>query len=265
MAKIGSPSGTALITGASSGIGLELAKLFAQNGHDLVLVARRKDALDPLAETLVREHGVAVRVIAKDLSDPATPRELHAELADQSIPVEVLVNNAGFGIRGPFGESDVDQQLDMLQVNAVALTHLTRLFVADMLSRGSGRILNLGSTAGLVPGPLMAVYYATKAYVLSFSQALSNELAGTGVTVTVLIPGPTRTGFAGRAGGSQSRLFRGATMDAGTVAEIGYRALMQNKTIVVAGLRNRALAFGTNLAPHRVLGQIARRLNETRS
>jgi short-subunit dehydrogenase len=258
-------SGTALITGASSGIGLELAKIFARNGHDLVLVARRKDALDTLAETLVREHGVGVRVIPKDLSDPAAPKEIHAELEDNSIPVDVLVNNAGFGVRGPFAELGVDEQLEMLQVNVVALTDLTRLFVPDMLRRGRGRVLNLGSTAGLVPGPLMAVYYATKAYVFSFSQALSNELAGSGVTVTVLVPGATRTGFADRAGSSESRLFRGATMDPRSVAEIGYRGLMQGRAIVVAGLQNRALAFSIRLAPRRVLSQVARRLNEVRT
>ena len=265
MAKREGSSGTALITGASSGIGLELAKLFARSGHNLVLVARSKDSLDALAEGLVREHGVAVRVIPKDLSDPTAPRELYAELAEHSIPIEVLVNNAGFGLRGPFAESDLDEQLEMLRVNVVAVTHLTRLFVSDMVGRGKGKILNLGSTAGLVPGPLMAVYYATKAYVLSFSQALSIELAGSGVTVTALIPGATRTGFADRAGTSESRLFRGATMDAEAVAGIGYRGLMQGKAIVVPGLRNRALAFGTHLAPQRVLSQIARRLNEIRS
>jgi short-subunit dehydrogenase len=255
---------TALITGASGGIGRELALLFAQDGYDLVLVARSRDKLDELAGKVQREHGISVRVSSKDLCQPGAPEELYAELAAQGADIHVLVNNAGFGVSGPFAEASVTDALEMMQLNMVALTHLTRLFVTDMLKRSEGRILNIGSTAAFAPGPMMAVYYATKAYVVSLSEALANELAGSGVTVTVLAPGPTDTGFADRAGNRESRLFRGSTMDPGAVAEIGYRALMRGKTLVVPGLRNRVMAFSVRLAPRRLVTQLARRMQEAR-
>jgi len=254
----------ALVTGASGGIGYELALLLARDGYDLVLVARSADRLAALAERLERDHGVSVRVMARDLAAPGAPEEIHAELAAQSVGVDVLVNNAGFGLMGPFAGMSPESVREMLQLNVVALTLLTRLFLDRMLERGHGRILNLASTAGFQPGPLMAVYYATKAYVLSFSEALANELAGTGVTVTALAPGATETGFSAHAGSEQSRLFRGATMDARTVAQAGYAAMLQGKPLVIPGLRNKLLAFSVRLAPRRVVTRIARRMQETK-
>jgi len=191
---------TALITGATSGIGLELASLAAQDRHDLVLVARQRERLESVGRGLAEEYGVRVSVLPKDLSDPSTPPQIGRDLAARGIAVDVLVNNAGFGVYGLFAETEIDRELEMIQVNVVALTHLTKLILAGMLARRLGRILNVASTAAFQPGPLMAVYYATKAYVLSFSEALANETAGTGVTVTTLCPGPTPTGFAERAG-----------------------------------------------------------------
>ena len=183
---------TALITGASSGLGLELARLFARDGHDLVVVARRRDHLEALATRLAAEHGVAARVIAEDLADPVAPRRIFEELQERRIDVEFLVNSAGFGTNGPFAASDLGRELAMVQVNATALMHLTHLFLPGMIARRSGRILNLGSTAGFQPGPGMAIYYATKAFVNSFTEALAYELRGTGVTATVSLSGRHR-------------------------------------------------------------------------
>jgi short-subunit dehydrogenase len=253
----------ALVTGASGGIGYELARILARHGYDLVLVARSADKLAALAERLELDHGIQVRAIAKDLARPDAAAEIHQWLAAEGLTVDVLVNNAGMGLLGKFAEIGIEGDVEMLRLNVEAPTLLTRLLLPSMLERGSGRILNLASTAGFQPGPLMAVYYATKAYVLSFSEALANELAGTGVTVTALAPGPTETGFSSRAGSEQSRLFQGATMDARTVAEAGYAALMAGKPVVVPGFRNRILAFGVRLVPRRVVTQIARRMNES--
>jgi short-subunit dehydrogenase len=253
----------ALVTGASGGIGEELARILARHGHDLVLVARSADKLAALAERLELDHGIKVRAIAKDLARPEAAAELHEALAAEGLAVDVLVNNAGLGLLGKFAEMGIDDDVEMLRLNVEAPTLLTRLFLPAMLERGSGRILNLASTAAFQPGPLMAVYYATKAYVLSFSEALANELAGTGVTVTALCPGPTETGFSSRAGSEQSRLFKGPTMDARTVAEAGYAGLMAGKPVVIPGLRNRILAFGVRLTPRRVVTQIARRMQES--
>jgi short-subunit dehydrogenase len=253
----------ALVTGASGGIGYELARILARHGYDLVLVARSADKLAALAERLELDHGIQVRAVAKDLARPDAAAEIHEWLAAEGLTVEVLVNNAGMGLLGKFAEIGIEGDVEMLRLNVEAPTLLTRLLLPSMLERGSGRILNLASTAGFQPGPLMAVYYATKAYVLSFSEALANEVAGTGVTVTALAPGPTETGFSSHAGSEQSRLFKGATMDARSVAEAGYAALMAGKPVIVPGVRNRLLAFGVRLAPRRVVTQIARRMNES--
>ncbi|MEA2565364.1 MAG: uncharacterized protein QOD49_541, partial [Actinomycetota bacterium] len=185
----------ALVTGASGGIGEELARILARHGYDLVLVARSADKLAALAERLELDHGIQVRAIAKDLARPDAAAEIHEWLAAEGLTVDVLVNNAGMGLLGKFAEIGIEGDVEMLRLNVEAPTLLTRLLLPSMLERGSGRILNLASTAGFQPGPLMAVYYATKAYVLSFSEALANEVAGTGVTVTALCPGPTETGF----------------------------------------------------------------------
>lgn len=234
---------TALITGASGGIGLELARVFARNGHDLVLVARNGRRLEEEEINLTREFGVAVRTIPHDLSLASAPADIRDRLHADGVEIGILVNNAGFGAFGTFKDVDWMTELEMIQVNMVALTHLTKLFLKDMVERGEGRILNVASTAAFVPGPLMAVYYASKAYVLHFSEAIAHELKGSGVSVSVLCPGPTGTGFQKRAAMEDSRLASGRKiMSARKVAERGYKGLMAGKTIIIPGLGNKLVA-----------------------
>jgi short-subunit dehydrogenase len=256
---------TALVTGASGGIGEELARLFAADGHSLVLVARSRDKLERLADELKEKHHVAARVVASDLSHPESPREIFEELEGAGVSIDALVNNAGFGSYGLFAETDLKQELDMLQVNVVALTHLTKLFLPPMLARGRGYVMNVASTAAFQPGPLMAVYYASKAYVLSFSEALSNECEGTGVRVSALCPGPTETGFVAAAGMGDSKLFDRATMDARTVAEAGYRGLLDGRAVVIPGLRNNLLARSIGFFPRGLVTKVVRGIQEKRA
>jgi short-subunit dehydrogenase len=248
---------TALITGASSGIGYELSKLFAADGTNLVLVARNEQRLNEIASDLAQTYGVRVTVLAKDLSDPASPGEIAAALQAQSIGVDVLVNNAGFGTYGPFAEIDWAEELRMLHVNVVSLTHLTKLFLPGMIERRSGRILNVGSTGSFAPGPLMATYCATKAYVLSLSEAISEEVRGTGVTVTALCPGVTRTGFQARAKVEHIQLTGGSMMSAREVAEMGYKALLRGQAVVVPGFLNRLMAFAVRLTPRSLTRRVS--------
>ncbi len=264
MATNGSTQRTrALVTGASSGIGAELARVLAARGHDLVLTARGVAQLEALAGELTAKHGIRAEAIAADLADPAGAGRLTAALAERDLEIDVLVNNAGIGMHGAFAEGDPKTQLDLLQVNVASLTHLTRLLLPGMLARRAGRILNVASTAAFVPGPFMAVYYASKAYVLSLSVALSNELAATGVTVTALCPGPTRTRFQTTAGVDRAKLFRGGgVMEAAEVARWGYQGMMAGKPIVVPGLRNRLLAGSSGLAPRTWTARIARALQD---
>ena len=250
---------TALITGASSGIGAELAKLCAAEGYDLVLVARRAAPMEALAASLARDHGVEARVLAADLADPAAPEAILERLGQT--PIDILINNAGFGLQGPYAETDWVAEAHMIEVNVIALAHLTKLFLPAMLARRCGRILNVASTAAFVPGPLMAIYYSTKAFVVSFSHAIAAETAGTGVTVTVLCPGATITGFEEAAGLQSTKLFRGPAMDAASVARCGYRAMMAGKPEVIAGARNRLMIFGARFAPRTMLAKITRGLN----
>ncbi len=252
----------AVVTGASGGIGLELAKLLARHGDDLVLVARSADRLQALAVELAHAHGIAARALPADLADPGAPTVLHDRLREAGVEIHVLVNNAGFGDSGPFAESDLRNALEMLQVNVTALTHLTRLFLPAMVRRRAGRIMNVASVAGFLPGPLAAVYYATKAYVLSFSEALACELEGSGVTVTALCPGPTDTGFQARAGVDHSFLFRRLRVtDAATAARAGYRALLQGRRVAIPGLPNRFLARSVPFVPRGILLPLVRRVN----
>jgi len=253
---------TVLITGASGGIGYELALLFARDRYDCVLVARSHDRLTALASRLESEFGIKTLVLAKDLSKPATVDEIYEEVSAATLKVDVLVNNAGFPVYGRFVETDLSAELEMLQVNVVALTALTKLFVRGMVERRQGRILNLASTAAFVPGPLMAVYYASKAYVLSFSEALANELKGTGVTVTALTPGATRTGFQERGKMEDARLIKGTLSDAASVALAGYRGLMAGKTVVIPGLSNKLLPVVVRLSPRRIVTRVSRRMLE---
>jgi short-subunit dehydrogenase len=256
---------TALITGGSGGIGAELARLFARDGWDLVLVARSREGLEKVGQELAQKHGIASHVIPADLADPAAPQAIFDAVQALGVQVDALVNNAGFGLMGSFvdtgGEAPTElaRELEMLQVNVVALTHLSKLFLPAMVKRGRGYLLNVASTAAFQPGPLMAVYYASKAYVLSFSEALSVELAGTGVTATVLCPGATRTEFQAAANMEDSRLFRGGhVMTAAEVAEQGYNAMRAGKSSVITGAMNRVMAAGTRFLPRRVTARLAK-------
>jgi uncharacterized protein len=229
----------ALITGASSGIGLELAKLFARESHDLALVARSHDKLKDIANDLQKTFGVQVKYYTKDLSISSSPEEIFNALRSEGGNIDILVNNAGFGWRGEFAQMELTNALEMIQVNITVLTHLTRLFLPGMIERKRGKILNVASTAAFQPGPMMATYYASKAYVLSFSEALSEELQGTGVSVTALCPGPTATNFGQRAGFANEKLVGGLlSMDSHVVALEGYKGLMKGKPLVVTGWKN---------------------------
>lgn len=254
----------ALVTGASSGIGLELARVAAARGFDLVLVARTESALRRLAEELERDHGAAAQVVPADLSDPGGPASVAEAVAGLGLEVEVLVNNAGYGLYGDFVDTDLAVERDMVAVNVTAPTDLAKRFAGPMVERGHGRILNVASTAAFQPGPRMAVYYATKAYVLSFSIALAVELDGTGVTVTCLAPGPVRTPFRERARVSASRLFSGERgMEAADVARAGWRGLERGRRLVVPGVWNRVGATVARLVPLSVAARAVALLQPT--
>ena len=254
---------TALITGASGGIGYELSKLFAKDHRNLVLVARSGPRLAQVADELQRQFGVAVKTVALDLAAPAAPQSLYDQLQREGIAVDILINNAGYGKFGEFAEVPLEDSQGQIQLNLTALTDLTKLFLGPMLERRSGKIMNVASTAGFQPGPLMAVYYATKAYVISFSEALANELAHKGITVTCLCPGATETGFAGRAGNDQSRLFKKLRpMDAKTVARAGYQGLLKGKTLVIPGFRNWLVVESVRVSPRKLVTAISRWISE---
>jgi len=254
---------TVLVTGASGGIGLELAKIFAREGYNLVLTARSRDKLEDLAGKLKKDYDADSRVIVRDLAKADSPQELFDEIHKDGIAIEILVNNAGFGKLTSFSRSDLVNTLQMIQLNITTLTHLTRLFLPSMLERKSGRILNVASMAAFQPGPNMAVYYASKAYVLSFSEALSEELSSSAVTVTALCPGPTRTGFQGRAGIKKSRLIQSlGFMESKTVAEAGYRALMHGKRVAVPGILNKVGVLATSIMPHSITMKIIKRAED---
>jgi short-subunit dehydrogenase len=252
---------TALVTGASAGLGLEFAKLFAADGHDLVLVARRLDRLEALAAELAGKHRIRAEAIAADLMDPAAPRAIAAEVERRGLTIDHLVNNAGFGLAGSFHENEGDKERGMIEVNVTALTMLTHAFLPGMLQRKRGRILNVGSTAGFQPGPFMSTYYATKAFVNSWSQALHHELAGTGVTCTLSCPGATVTEFAAVAGNDRSRLFRMGAMRADVVASEAYRAMHAGKRVVVHGLKNQFSAASVGLTPTALVLPLVAALN----
>jgi hypothetical protein len=252
---------TVLVTGASSGIGRELARCFAADGSRLVLVARNTSALEQLAGELRRDYDVETTVLTADLSLPETPRKIFSELKGRGIVVDVLVNNAGFGAHGLFSELSLQWQLEMIQVNVAALTELTGLFLPGMVKCHLGGVLNVASVAGFVPGPGMAVYHATKAFVLSFTEALAGELAGTGVKVMALCPGPTATNFGKVAHAKDSRLVRVASMSAKEVALQGHRAFRGGRTVIVSGLRNRLLVLPVRLMPRQFIRKIVKKFN----
>ena len=255
----------ALVTGASGGIGEDLARLIAAGGRDVVLLARSAPKLQTLADELTLAYKVSATVLAMDLSIPGAADEIARTLAERRIVIDMLINNAGFGTHGAFARENSVEQSRMLQVNVVALTMLTRLLLPGMIERRRGRILNVASTAAFQPGPVMAVYYASKAYVMSLSLALTEETVDTGVTVTCLCPGPTRTGFQERAQLGKSRLF-GVTnvMSSADVARAGYDALLAGRALVVPGMANKIGAQSVRFVPRRVAAKIAGALNADR-
>ena len=254
----------ALITGASSGIGKELARVHAWEGGDLVLVARRKKELEALKKELEEGFGIKVKVIAKDLTEPHATKEIYLELAKEKIEVDYLINNAGFGGIGKFYEQDWSLDEAMIKLNIMALTSLTRYFLPDFVKRNEGRILNVSSTASLFPGPLQAVYYASKAYVSSFSMAIAEELRGTKVTVTTLMPGATETEFGEKSGMNKTRLFK-KTFSAKMVAEEGYHAMKKGQLVTTAGLTlgQRLMIAVAPLMPKKLVLKVIHHLQKT--
>ena len=256
---------TALVTGASGGIGADIALILAERGHDLILVARSREKLAALAESLEKKHGIHVTVLTADLTEASAPDSIAKFVADKGLTVDVLVNNAGLGSYGPFAEIPAATDLGLVALNITALTHMSKLFMPGMLARKRGRILNVGSTAGFVPGPLMAVYYASKAYVLSLSVALANEVEGTGVTVTCLCPGATKTAFDTTAGNDKTKLFKGSVMESMPVAKAGVDAMFRGEVICIPGFMNWLMVSTSGLAPRTLLAKVARSYQEPAS
>jgi short-subunit dehydrogenase len=260
-----SEKSTALITGGSIGIGLELAKQFAAHGHDLILVARNRDTLEAAAGMLEGKYGIKAATFAFDLADSSSPQKLFDAVLAEGLHVDILVNNAGFGLGGEFVETDMERELDMIQVNVAALVHLTKLFLQPMVLRRSGRILNVASTAAFQPGPLHSIYFASKAFVLSFSQAIDEELRDTGVSVTCLCPGATASEFAERAGLGGTRLYKlTGVASAEDVARYGYSATMRGERVALPGMKNKAHIQALRLLPRALVTTLARKVQENR-
>lgn len=258
----GRQKGVAVITGASAGLGAEYARLFAADGFPVLLVARREDRLQELARELEEKHGVEANYVAVDLGADDGPPQVKQKADVIGLPVYALVNNAGFGTVGPFLKSDVEKELGQIRLNVMALTHLTHLFLPDMIERGSGHILNIGSTAGFQPGPYMAVYYATKAYVNSFTDALAYELRKTGVTATVHCPGPTATEFGAVSGNDATALFKkGSVASAADCARHGYAAMKKGKPLSIHGFTNSLLAQTVRFSPRSAVKAMVASLN----
>ena len=250
----------ALVTGASGGIGEALARAMAAEGHDLMLVARSADKLQTLADELIRTHNISARIISADLGIAGAGHALASRLAHENVNVDVLINNAGFADFGPFHEADKAKIDSMILLNIATLTELMRDLVPNMVSRGHGRVLNVASTAAFFPGPLMAVYYATKAYVLSVSEAVGEELKGTGVTVTALCPGPTESGFQAAATMENSKLFKGRKIpSAQSVANDAVKALMAGKPLIVTGWKNKLNVLSPRFLPRRMVPAIVKK------
>lgn len=255
----------ALITGASSGIGLELAKTFAQNKINLLLIARNGDKLRALAAELEKEYGIQVQVILKDLSNYETAKDIYEYCKSNSIEIEYLINNAGFGDYGKFHEIDLERQVQMINLNITTLTCLTRLFLPEMVQNKIGKILNVASIASVLPGPLMAVYYATKAFVLHFSEAIGNELLGTGVTVTCLCPGGTETNFFNEANAKESAFAKGKTfISPEKVAKYGFESMMNGKPVAIHGIMNYLMVNSVRFFPRNIITKVSRQMAETK-
>jgi uncharacterized protein len=259
---IGSKEKYALVTGASSGIGCELARLIAQDGKDLVIVARRKDRLEELQAEIAIKYRTSVIVLPQDLSVPQAPDEIFSQLQGKRINVDVLVNNAGYGVYGPFLETDLRQELEMIQVNAASLIHLTKLFLKGMVQDKSGYILNMASLCAFLPTPMESVYCSTKSFVLHFTEALANELQGTGVSVTCLCVGLARTEFQSRAHMENCKVSKRKMMDAATVAEAGYKALKKGKLIEIPGTVYKFAPWFARFAPRSMVTRVVRSQHE---
>ena len=252
---------TALITGASNGIGLELAKIHASKGDDLVLVARNKSKLDELKAELESQYKISVYTIGKDLSANHSAQEVYDETTKQNLQIDYLINNAGFGNFGMFAETDWNREFEMINLNITTLTQFTKLYLQDMVKRRSGRIMNVASTAAFQPGPTMSVYFATKAYVLSFSEAVSNEVRDKGVTITALCPGATETGFQTAGGLDESKLFKGKKLPtAKQVADYGYKAMIKGKSVAIHGIMNYILSNSVRFVPRALVLKITRKM-----
>jgi uncharacterized protein len=257
---------TALITGASLGIGLEFAKIFAAAKNNLVLVARNEDKLKSLSAELQNTYGITVKVIAADLSNMDEVQKVYDICKAENITIDYLVNNAGIGVFDFFVDADWNKTAQMIDLNIKSLTKMCRLFIPDMVARKSGKILNVASTAAFQPGPTMAVYYASKSYVLFFSEAIYNELQGTGVSVTCLCPGATESGFQQAAAMEESNLVKGKKLPTSkAVAEFGYKAMMKNKMTVIHGLMNTIMATSIRFTPRKLVLKIVRKIQEKAS
>ena len=254
----------ALITGASAGIGEDLARCFAADKHDVVLVARRAEKLSALAAELEERHGISAEVIAHDLGEPGSAATLIKEIEERELRIDALVNNAGIGQTGPFAEADARGLETMLVLNMLTLTSLTRHFLPRFIERGFGYVLNVGSTAGFQPGPHMAAYYATKAYVYSLTEGLVEECKGTGVTITNLSPGATDTEFQHRAGNADSVLFAVGVMSSDRVARAGYKGMLKGKSLVVPGWTNKMVASTSGFVPRLIVRKVTSRLNQAK-
>lgn len=251
---------TTLITGASAGIGLEFAHVFASHSHDLILVARREDKLVALKKSIEKKYSVSVDIIIQDLTEKNAAKNIYEKI--KHTPLDVLVNNAGFGAHGSFIKTDSQKEIDMIQVNITALTELTKYILPGMIQRGSGKILQVASTAAFEPGPLMAVYFATKAYVLSFSEAIAEEVRGTGVSVTCLCPGATTSEFSSVASMEKVSYFADKNLPTShDVAQYGYDALMKGTVVAIHGMRNKFLTFLLRFTPRSVVRKIVKKLN----
>jgi len=255
--------GYALITGASSGMGCEFARLLAADGWNLILVARNMSNLENISRSLKSDFNIKVKVLCQDLSLPDTARLIFEDLQKENIEVNALINCAGLSVHGEFGASDLHEQMHMIQVNICALTSLTRIFLAPMLERKSGWILNVASTAAFRSAPLQAVYYASKAYVLHFTEALSNELKDSGVTATCFCPGATKTDFFRRAGMKVPQSLQNQLMNADRAAAIGYQAALKGKVVVIPGIKNKLSVFIMRVLPRSMAIKIMRKVMDT--
>jgi len=255
-------SKTALITGASNGIGYELAKVHAEKGDNLVLIARSKNKLDELKKELEEKHRIQVHTIGKDLSVAGAAVKVYEEVKQNNISIDYLINNAGLGDIGLFANCDWKKQENMINLNITALAHFTRLYLPDMIKQGSGKILNVASTAAFQPGPIMSVYFATKAFVLSFSEAVNEEVRDKGITVTALCPGSTESGFHAAAIGDNKELKERRLPSSRKIAEFGYRAMMKGKSVAIPGLMNSIMATSVRFIPRALMVKAVRKIQE---